>query len=214
MFWNLFHQVRSAKQVRSFQPSLEVLEERVVMTATSVTLITFPEPALLGASVRLTAQVSPVPPGTGTPMGLVTLTEGTLTLGSASLSLAGTLDQAGITTTQLPLGTDTITASYAGSGTFAAASATATETVETWSLNESSAPRSGDSTVALGETTVNLQTGAAQIDQYLDFSRSDAGRSGPITDWCMIPRRRCRSSRWREPCRQRRARLLRRRTSA
>ena len=180
MFWNLFHQVRSAKQVRSFQPSLEVLEERVVMTATSVTIITFPEPALLGASVRLTAQVSPVPPGTGTPMGLVTFTEGTLTLGSSSLSLAGTLDQAGINTTQLPLGTDTITASYAGSGTFAAASATATETVETWSLNVSSPPRSGDTTLTLGETTVNLQTGAAQIDQYLDFSRSDAGRSGPI----------------------------------
>ena len=38
----------------------------------------------------------------------------------------------------------------------------------------------GDSSLTLGETTINLQTGAALVDQYLDFSRSDAGRSGPI----------------------------------
>ena len=68
-----------------------------------------------GASVTLTATVTGASGSTGTPTGAVNFMLGTATLGSGSLDSSGV---ATFTTTQLPLGSDSITAVYSGDANF------------------------------------------------------------------------------------------------
>jgi hypothetical protein len=72
-----------------------------------------------GQPVTLTALVSAVAPGTGTPTGSVTFFNGTTSLGSANLAVG----VATLVTTALPPGTDTITAKYSGDTNFTASTA-------------------------------------------------------------------------------------------
>jgi hypothetical protein len=104
MFWNLFHLLRKPqpKQRPSFQPRLEVLEDRLVPSGTSTALSASPSPALVSSAVTLTATVSPTL-GVGTPTGQVLFQYGALTLGTSSLSLVGALDEALLSTTLLLL---------------------------------------------------------------------------------------------------------------
>jgi Bacterial Ig-like domain (group 3)/MBG domain (YGX type)/PQQ enzyme repeat len=94
-----------------------------VSAAATTTALTAPGSAAYGASVTLTATVSSV---AGTPGGTVTFLSGSTALGTAALNPSGT---AALTTTTLPAGTDTVTASYAAQGNYAASVSTATVTV-------------------------------------------------------------------------------------
>ena len=86
-----------------------------------------PDVSVLCQAVTFTATVAVVAPGAGTPTGTVTFTDGSTTLGTASLSASGT---ASLTTAQLPAGPQTITASYAGNTDLLGSSATLTQRVE------------------------------------------------------------------------------------
>ena len=81
-------------------------------TATSVTSSVNPE--VFGQSVTLTATVSPVAPGTGTPTGTVTFLDGGSPIGTGTLSVG----VATFTTAALAAGNHTITTSYGGDGNF------------------------------------------------------------------------------------------------
>jgi hypothetical protein len=82
---------------------------------TGLVLVASPNPQVLGSPVALTATVTSAAPGSGTPSGSVTFSLGAMTLGAAAVGNAGT---AAITTSQLPVGNNNITAtySYASSG--------------------------------------------------------------------------------------------------
>ncbi len=80
------------------------------LAATTTTLQASPASANTGQSVTLTATVS-AQSGTNTPTGTVTFYNGSTSLGTATLSPAGT---ANLSTTTLPAGPDSITASYGG----------------------------------------------------------------------------------------------------
>ncbi len=67
-----------------------------------------------GANITFTATLSPVAPGAGTPAGSVTFKNGSTTIGTATLA-AGV---ASFSTTALPVGTDSITAVYAGDANY------------------------------------------------------------------------------------------------
>lgn len=84
-----------------------------------------PNPSTTGDPVTVTATVSPVAPGAGTPTGTVTLAIPGRTPQTVTL-VNGT---AGAVFNPLPKGTHTITANYNGSVGFAASSATHTQTV-------------------------------------------------------------------------------------
>ena len=71
-----------------------------------------PPSAIPGSTVTLTATV--VPNASTIPTGTVTFTVGSTTLGTASVVPLGGGYQATITTTTLPSGTDTVSATYAG----------------------------------------------------------------------------------------------------
>jgi MBG domain (YGX type)/Bacterial Ig-like domain (group 3)/Bacterial lectin len=99
---------------------------QTVSVAGSVTaLVSSANPSLYGNSVSFNATVTPVAPGTGTPTGTVTFTDGTTTLGAVAL-IGG---QAVLTTSALTVGAQSITASYGGSSSFSSSSATIAQTV-------------------------------------------------------------------------------------
>jgi predicted secreted protein len=79
-------------------------------------------PSVFGQAVTFTATVSAVAPATGTPTGSVTLLDGSITLGTATLSTGG---KATFTTRALPVGSHTITLSYGGDSNFITSTSTA-----------------------------------------------------------------------------------------
>ncbi len=90
----------------------------------SITLVSAPNPALIGDPVWLTATVTPADNTLGTPTGTVTFTSG-------SVTLTGTLSSGWVTvsTSDLPLGANIITATYNGDTNYTSASTTWTEQV-------------------------------------------------------------------------------------
>ncbi len=81
-----------------------------VLTPTSTTLTAVPATSVFGQSVTLTAAVAST---AGAPTGSVEFLNGTTNLGVVSLPASGP-DQASLTLTTLPTGTDTLTAAYLG----------------------------------------------------------------------------------------------------
>jgi hypothetical protein len=85
-------------------------------TMTTATVVTpTPNPSTYGQPVTFTATVTPTAPGSGTPTGTVTLMDGATALGTGTLGASGT---ASFTTSALSARTHSITAVYAGSGSF------------------------------------------------------------------------------------------------
>ena len=86
-----------------------------------------PNPSVFGQSVTFTATVNAVAPASGTPTGSVAFLDGSITLGTATLSTGG---KATLTTKALPAGLDPITAVYSGDSNFSTSTSTAlTQTV-------------------------------------------------------------------------------------
>ena len=140
------------------------------VTTTGVTSST--NPSVFGASVTFTVTVSSA---AGTPLGSVTLTDGSTPL--ATVPLAG--GTASYSTSTLPVGTHAITASYGGTTNFAASSGSVSQVVNkaasattvvsalnpavagqsvTFSINVSSAAGIPSGTVTLLDGTATLAT--------------------------------------------------------
>ncbi len=85
-----------------------------VSGAATTTTLSAPGSAGYGAGVTLTATVAST---AGTPGGIVTFYSGSTSVGTGTLNGGGV---ATLTTTTLPVGTDTLTASYGAAGNFAA----------------------------------------------------------------------------------------------
>jgi len=92
-----------------------MLTQAVGVTTTTTTLISSANPSAAGQSVTFTASVTS---SAGTPTGTVTFLDGAATLATVNL-VAGV---ATYTTSTLSVGSHSITASYSGTGTFAASS--------------------------------------------------------------------------------------------
>ena len=94
-------------------------------TATTLSLAAAPTAVIVGEKVWLTATVTPADYVAGIPTGDVTFSSG-------SVSITGTLNEDGwvtVSTSDLALGANSITASYAGDANYSGSSATATELV-------------------------------------------------------------------------------------
>ncbi|MFD8095548.1 beta strand repeat-containing protein [Streptomyces malaysiensis] len=110
-----------------FAASNSPLTSLTVNPASSTTALTVsPASPVCGESVTLCAQVSVVAPGTCTPTGTVTFTV------AGGPTLTGTLDatgQACVTTSDIPVGTHAVTATYEGNGDVAGSTDSGTVTV-------------------------------------------------------------------------------------
>ena len=94
--------------------------ETVSETSTTTAVAAAPTASVFGQNVTLTATVSVVAPGTGTPTGAITFLDGSATLGTVNLSNGS----ASLSTSALTVANHTITASYSGDGNFGASSNT------------------------------------------------------------------------------------------
>jgi hypothetical protein len=103
-----------------------VLTQSVNKASSTTTVATSTNPTVFGQPVSFTAAVAVVAPGAGTPAGSVSFKDGTATLGTATL--AG--GRATFTTSALAVAGHSITAVYAGNGSFAGSTSPAlTQTV-------------------------------------------------------------------------------------
>ena len=120
-----------------------------------------------GTSVTLTATIAGASGSTGTPTGTVTFLNGTTTLGSGSANASGV---ATYTTTQLPVGSDNITAVYSGDSNFY------TSTSHALTITVSTGP-------VLTSTTATLSASATSISagQSVTFTATIAPQSGTGT---------------------------------
>jgi hypothetical protein len=97
-----------------------VYGEPVNRAATTVTISSSSASSVMGQSVSLTATIGPVAPGSGIPTGTVTFFDGSVAI-SSNLNVKGA-GQAILLTTNLSVGTHTITASYSGDKNFQSSS--------------------------------------------------------------------------------------------
>jgi uncharacterized repeat protein (TIGR01451 family) len=94
--------------------TLSSVTQTVNKADTTTAVTSSMNPALPGQSVMLTAAVSPVVPGSGTPTGTLTFFDGGNPINSGTLSSG----VATFTTSSLTIGNHAITASYGGDGNF------------------------------------------------------------------------------------------------
>jgi Bacterial Ig-like domain (group 3)/MBG domain (YGX type) len=143
-----------------------------VSGATTTTTLSAPGSAAYGASVTLTATVAST---AGTPGGTVTFYSGSTALGPGTLNGSGV---ATLTTTTLPVGTDSLTASYAAAGNFSASTSAgnsitinaATQTITFAPITArpyGSTPFAVTATSSLGSSypvTITVQSGPAVVN--------------------------------------------------
>jgi len=120
-------------------------------------------PSSYGANVTFTAQVTSSATGQGTPAGSILFTYGSIVLGTEPMDATGT---ASVSTSSLPLGYDTITATYQPSNLFAASSMILSQQVI-----------SGYPTT----TTINSSLNPSTVGQLVTFSSHVASANGVPT---------------------------------
>jgi hypothetical protein len=143
-----------------------------VSGASTTTNLSAPGTAAYGASVTLTATVTAT---SGTPGGIVTFYSGSTSMGTGTVNAGGV---AILSTTTLPVGTDTLTAAYAATGNFGASTSAAssiTVSVASQTITFSpvashpygSAPFTVTASSSLGSSypvTITVQSGPAVIN--------------------------------------------------
>src|ERR1700677_2105904 len=144
-----------------------------VTAAATTTSLNAPASAAYGASVTLTATVAST---AGTPAGSVTFYNGSTSLCVGTLSGSGV---ATLTTTALPAGTDSATASYAAAGNFAGSSSTAV----TLTVGAAPVEPVGTYAVSANPTTLTIAAGG-KGNTTLTFSPTN-GYSGTISLSCL-----------------------------
>ncbi|WP_167344252.1 Ig-like domain-containing protein, partial [Streptomyces novaecaesareae] len=91
----------------AFNGSTSAVDAQTVTTADTTTALTsLPDPSVFGQAKVLTATVTAVAPGAGTPTGTVSFFDGATLLGTATLDAGGT---ATFTTSDLDVGTHVLT---------------------------------------------------------------------------------------------------------
>ena len=141
---------------------------------TTTTLAAAPTSITAGASVTLTATVTGPSGNTTVPTGSVIFLNGSTTLGNANLSASGV---ATYTTTALPTGSDSITATYSGDTNFSTSTSAAVTVTVSAASPSFALSSSGNITVSAGATTGNTATISAT---------GSGGFSGAVALTCAV----------------------------
>ncbi|MGP8207305.1 MAG: beta strand repeat-containing protein [Acidimicrobiales bacterium] len=106
-------------------------DQEVAPQKTTVTLSSSSDSARVGAPVTLTANVMPAGLGPLDPGGVVTFFVGSTPIGTAAVTTRDRIISAQVTTANLPVGSDSITAGYSGDYNYAGATSAALAESET-----------------------------------------------------------------------------------
>jgi Bacterial Ig-like domain (group 3)/FG-GAP-like repeat len=130
-------------------------------TVTTTTLVVTPNPAVAGQPVTFTATVTPAP--TGAPLGTVSFSNGATLLGSGTVNSSGV---ATFTTSSLPAGVLSLTATFSSNAGFAGSTSTtqsvtvsAQTVATTTTLSVAPNPATAGQTVTLTATVTPAPTG-------------------------------------------------------
>jgi Bacterial Ig-like domain (group 3) len=96
-------------------------DQEVTQEKTTVTLSSSRDAAVVGAPVTLTAKVTPGGFGPVGPGGVVAFFDGSTPIGTAAVMTKDHITSAQVTTTGLPVGSDSVTAGYSGDYNYAGA---------------------------------------------------------------------------------------------
>jgi len=147
---------------------------------TTTTLGAVPSSVLPGQPVTFMATVTPTATGFGSPTGLVSFQENGVQIGTGTLGGTG---QASFVITTLAPGSHTVTAVYAGDGTFGASTSTAVTVVVGAGLTATPTPAPLSVQQAIGQVAASGQPGlpaASQVGQTVQVSGQVSG-SGRVT---------------------------------
>ncbi len=127
----------------------------ITQASTTTTLTTSPNPSSVGQPTILTATITAISPGSGTPTGTVEFFNGSTSLGTATIS-GGV---ATLTTTALPLGTSSLTARYQGDANYT--TSTSAIKIQTVSPATTTTLTAAPTSVSFGATVTLTATVAA-----------------------------------------------------
>ncbi|MFI1538649.1 Ig-like domain-containing protein, partial [Streptomyces anandii] len=117
--------------------------QAVTKAFTQTTVASSPDPSAFGQTVTITATVTPIAPGSGTPTGTVTFT----ITGGPTLTAPLVGGTATVSTNTLSVGSHTIVATYGGDTSYISSSATDTHTVQSKGATTTSVSSSPDPSV-------------------------------------------------------------------
>ncbi|MFG2194198.1 Ig-like domain repeat protein [Streptomyces sp. NPDC048639] len=153
----------------NFVGSTDTDTHTVDVSATTTTVVSAPDPSVLGGPVTITATVVPVAPGAGTPTGSVDF----VIDGGSPTTVALTGNTATLTTSSLSLGSHSITAAYSGDGNFTGSTGSDTHTVgqaaTTTSVAASPEPSVVGESVTITATVAVVPPGTGTPTGSVDF---------------------------------------------
>ncbi|MGW3269814.1 Ig-like domain repeat protein, partial [Streptomyces sp. NPDC001056] len=144
--------------------------QTVTQAATTTGLTSAPDPSVFGEAKTLTATVTAVPPGSGTPTGTVDFFDGATLLGTGTL-IAGT---ATLTTSSLAVGSHSLTAVYSGDAEFTGSASpadvqTVTQAATTTGLTSAPDPSVFGEAKTLTATVAAVPPGSGTPTGTVDF---------------------------------------------
>lgn len=148
----------------NFSAGSSSLVQYIHAGASSTALASTPNPSTNGQSVTFTATVAAVPPATGIPTGQVTFQKGNTFLAQVPLNSSGV---ASFSISTLPLGNNTITATYASDSLFAASSGNVVQVVQ--------------NVVSSTTTTVSSSANPSVFSQPVTFTATVTSSGGTPT---------------------------------
>jgi large repetitive protein len=166
----------------NFTTSSGTVLQSVIGSASTTSVVTSVNPSVYGQAVTFTATVSSAIPGGNDPTGTVTFLVGSTIIGTGTLNTIGGVTRASYTATagQLPLGTSTITAEYAGDVNYDPSSGTVSQTViesgTTTTLTAAPARATATRGVVFRATVVAVSPGSGIPSGVVTFTDVTTGR--------------------------------------
>ncbi len=150
-----------------------------------VSVASAPNPSTYGQPVAFTATVSAAASGLPTPTGTVTFMDGSTNLGNGMLNASGIATYTTTAAQLLPVGTDTITASYPGDSNFGSSSGSAMQTVTQaatiTTVMSSSNPSTYGQSVTFTATVSPATSGLPTPTGSVQFAIDGSNFNDPVT---------------------------------
>jgi hypothetical protein len=165
----------------NFNSSTGTMTQTVNKANSATTVTSSANPSVFGQSVTVTATVSAVAPGAGSPSGTVQFKDNGAPIGAPVALSGGT---ASLSTLALSVGSHAITVDYSGDGNFNSSTGTMTQTVNkansATTVTSSANPSVFGQSVTVTATVVAVAPGAGTVTGTVQFKDNGAPIGAPV----------------------------------